>query len=416
MDINISVKKKVNWYRYALIGLALVFAIFVIYYLLSLGSSEFSVDRNSVVLDEVKRGKFKVSVRGTGVLVPDNIQWISAETEATVARVVLKSGNMVQAGGTIVELSNPQLSQDLLEVQWELEAMEAELLAERLTQESYLQQQTSNALNAKLEYERNAKEYEAREELVKTGVVSKLDFNRARLEMDQAKQRWISSEEQLKKIEENLVAQNKARSARVNQVRKRVERAQHLVDSLVVTASMDSLVLEVPLEAGQRIAIGDNIAKLSQHDSLIAELQVPEIQIRDVAVGQKVVIDTRNNKVNGSVIRITPAVVNGNVQVDVGFTEALPSDARPDLSVDGEIKIAEIADTLYVNRPLFSQSQSRSFMYRLTEDGKFAERLEVMIGYGSVSQIQITAGLEAGDRIVTSDPSRFESYQRFRIN
>ncbi len=173
--------------------------------------------------------------------------------------------------------------------------------------------------------------------------------------------------------------------------------------------------MEMPLEAGQRIAVGTNIAKLAQQNSLIAELKVPEIQIRDVAVGQKVIIDTRNNKIEGSVSRVDPAVVNGSVQVDVAFAQALPDDARPDLSVDGEIKITEIADTLYVERPLFTQSKSSTSVYKVSKDGKLAERVEVEVGYGSVNQIQIIKGLLVGDRIVTSDPTRFQTYKKFRI-
>src|SRR5690606_34568257 len=108
--------------------------------------------------------------------------------------------------------------------------------------------------------------------------------------------------------------------------------------------------------------------------------------------------------------------VNGKVQVDVRFTGTLPADARPDLSVDGEIRIAEVAGTLYVDRPLFTQSQSQSRVYRLSQDGQFAEQIDVVFGYGSVNQIQIANGLHAGDRIITSDPARFDGHARVRIN
>ena len=179
---------------------------------------------------------------------------------------------------------------------------------------------------------------------------------------------------------------------------------------------MDSIVLEMPLISGQRVITGDSIAKLAQQDSLIAELQIPEIQIRQVVVGQRVIIDTRNNKIIGSVSRIDPAVLNGNVLVDVKFTQELPDDVRPDLSVDGEIMVSEIPDALYVDRPLYAQSSSRTALFKLSDDGKFAERVNVNFGQGSVSQIQVIAGLRTGDRILVSDPTRFETHQRFYIH
>lgn len=416
MDIAVKKKKIPNIKRYAIVLAAALPLLLGAKYLWSIGKADYSVDKNALVISEVKRGDFVVSVRGTGVLVPENIQWLAAEVDATVVRVVLKAGNVVKAGDLIVELSNPQLVQQLAEAKWELEAMDSELTADRVAQESELQQQKSNELNAKLDYQRAVNEFNAHDKLIKTHAVSQLFYDRALVDMDQFKQRWQSSTEQLEKMKENLIAQNKARSARMSQMQKRVERIQEQVSDLQVKARIDSIILEVPIEAGQRLAMGANVTKLAQQDSLIAELQVPEIQIRDVAVGQKVIVDTRNNKIEGTVSRVDPAVVNGNVQVDVAFTGDLPDDARPDLSVDGEIKITEIPNTLYVARPLFAQSRSDTAFYKLTEDDRFAERVKVKVGYGSVNKIQILEGLHIGDKIVTSDSTRFESYQKFRIN
>jgi HlyD family secretion protein len=418
MDISITKKKTFNTKRYVVVFLLTLPVLFAVNYLWFLGQADFSIDRESMVFSEVKRGNFTVSVRGTGVLVPDNIQWLSAGVDAKVEKLVAKAGNIVKTGDLIVELSNPQLVQQLAEAQWELDAQDAETKADKIAQESALLEQKANVLNAKLNYESSLLEYNAQTELLdhSTGIVSKINYQRTHLETDQFKQRWLISQERLAKMQENLQAQENARAARLNKTRKSLERIQQQVDDLQVKATMNSIVLEMPLEPGQRIMLGDNIAKLVQQDSLIAEIQVPEIQIRDVAVGQRVIIDTRNNKIEGLVARVDPAVINGNVQVDVVFSESLPDDARPDLSVDGEIIITEIADTLYVDRPLFAQSRSNSSFYKLIEDGQFAERVEVMAGYGSVNQIQIIEGLQAGDKIITSDPSRLETYKKIRIN
>lgn len=418
MDILIKKKDRKdipNLKKYVVIALVAIPVLLAIKYIWYLGQADFSVDRDKLVFGEVQSGEYTVSVRGTGLLVPDNIQWLSVDVDATVVRLALKAGNIVKTGDLIIELSNPQLVQQLSEAKWELEATEAEFKAAQVAQETELLLKKSDVLNAKLDYKRGLTEFNARSTLVKTGAVSKLDYQRSKVEMDQFEQRWKSSKNELKKMGERLLAVIKARAARLNQTRKRLERIQQQVSDLQVRAPIDSVILEVPLEVGQRVMMGDNIAKLAQQDSLIAELQVPEIQIRDVAIGQRVIIDTRNNKIEGVVSRVDPAVINGNVQVDVSFSEALPDDARPDLSVDGEIKIAVIADTLYVARPLFSQSRSNSSFYKLTDDGKFAERIQVSIGYGSLNQIQILKGLQAGDKIVTSDPTRFQSYNKFRI-
>ncbi|MEX0299018.1 MAG: efflux RND transporter periplasmic adaptor subunit [Kordiimonas sp.] len=418
MDIAVTKKKSVNFKRIGIIALIVAPIAFLAHYVWVLGQADFGVESETVVVGEVKRGNFKVSVRGTGTLVPDKIRWLSAEVEANVTSLAVKAGNQVKTGDLLVELSNPRLVQELAETQWQLEAEEAELKAAQVAQESALLEQEANVLNAKLDYESSSLEYVAQGELISinsAGAAPRITYKKTGLETDLYKQRWLISQKRRDKMRENLAAQNNARAARLNLTKKRLERIQQQVDDLQVKATMDSIVLEMPLEPGQRIVMGSNITKLAEQNSLIAELQIPEIQIRGVAPGQPVTIDTRNSKINGVVSRVDPAVVNGSVQVDVTFTEELPADARPDLSVDGEIIITEIADTLYVDRPLFAQSQSRSSFYKLSPDGQFAERVEVTVGSGSVNQIQITEGLNVGDKIVTSDVSRFETYKKIRI-
>ncbi len=391
---------------------------FALNYLWLLSQANFSVDAKNIVTDEVKRGEFSVSVRGSGVLVPDNVQWLSASVEATVERVVVKPGTIVKRGDLIVELSNPQLLQLLEETQWELEARVAEAKASQVVLKSTFLIQKAAMLNAKLDYQSSKLKLEAHTQLLSRnlGVVAKIDYEQTRLETIQSKQRWDIQQEVLSTMQESIEAQNNARIARLNKMRKELERAQHQVENLTIFASIDSVVQEVPVEPGQRISMGGNIAKLAQQDSLIAEIDIPELEIRNVAIGQTVIIDTRNYKVTGRVSRIDPAVVNGNVQVDVEFTDKLPLDARPDLAVEGEIKIAEIPDTLFVNRPLFAQSQSETAVYKISQDGNFAQRVMVTLGKGSIHQIQVMDGLSSGDKIIISDPSSWDSYQKIRIN
>ena len=418
MDISRTKAKKSNFKKYVPWLFILLIAAIAVNYLRFLGQADFTVDGDTVVYDQVKRGEFSVSVRGTGLLIPDNIEWLSANVEARVERVVVKPGKLVNKGDLIVVLSNPQLEQLLEETQWELEARIAEAKADAVEKKSALLGQEARMLDAKLNYDSSKLKQEAHNELFQksTGAISKIEYEQTRLETIQLKQRWQIQQEVLTTMEENIQVQKEARIARLNKMRKELERAQQQVNSLKVYATIDSVVQAVPVEPGQRIAMGGNVARLAQQDSLIAELQVPELQIRNVSIGQRVMIDTRNNKVKGIVSRVDPAVVNGNVQVDVKFVDELPVDARPDLAVEGEITITEIADTLFVNRPLFAQSQSSSSLYKISEDGEFAERVNVKLGQGSVNQIQIISGLNIGEKIIISDSSGWDSYQKVRIN
>jgi len=418
LDIAVNKQKKTLFKKIWPIAIVVTIIAIAIKYSAFLLQADFVIDNDTLVYGEVKQGQFSISVRGAGLLVPDKIKWLAASVDGHVERVVVKPGKAVQKGELIIELSNPRLKQLQEESKWELEAMIAESKASQAEQKSGLLFQKARMLDAKLNYKSSQLRLDAQQELFnnKTGAVSKIDYEKTKLETQQFKQRWQIQEEVLRSMTDNIVVQDNARKSRINKMQKTLERAEQQVKDLMIYASLDSVVQDVAVEPGQRVNMGSNLAKLAQQDSLIAELQVAELLIGEVKLGQQVTIDTRNNKVNGVVSRVDPAVVNGNVQVDVTFTEQLPTDARPDLSVDGEIKITDIADTLYVSRPIFSQRQSNSTLYKLSSDGNIAQRTQVQLGKGSSNQIQVIEGLSVGDRIIISDSSSWQTYQKIRIN
>ncbi len=418
MDIAVKKEKKTLLKKIWPLALVVVTLAIALNYSAFLLQADFVIDNDTLVYGEVKQGQFSISVRGAGSLVPDKIQWLSASVDGHVEQVVVKPGKAVKKGELIIELSNPRLKQLQEETRWELEAIIAESKASKGEQKSALLFQKARMLDAKLNYKSSKLKLDAQQELFnnKTGAVSKIDYEKTKLETKQFNQRWQIQEEVLLSMTENIVVQENARNSRINKMRKTLERAEQQVKNLMIYASLDSVVQDVAVEPGQRVSMGSNLAKLAQQDSLIAELQVAELLIGQVSIGQQVTIDTRNNKVSGIVSRVDPAVVNGTVQVDVTFTQALPNDARPDLSVDGEIMITDIADTLYVSRPIFSQRQSNATLYKLNDDGNLAERIQVKLGKGSINQIQVIEGLAVGDRVIVSDSSSWQKYQKIRIN
>jgi len=418
LDIAVNKQKKTFLKKIWPLALVIVSIAIAIKYSAFILQADFVIDNETLVYGEVKKGQFSISVRGSGTLVPDKIQWLAADVDGHVERVVVKPGKAVKKGDLIIELSNPRLKQLQEETKWELETVIAESKASQAEQKSGLLFQKARMLDAKLNYQSSKLKLDANRELFdnKTGAVSKIDYEKTKLETQQFNQRWKIQQEVLHSMTENIAVQDNAHNSRINKMRKTLERAEQQVKSLMIYASLDSVVQDVAVEPGQRVNMGSNLAKLAQQDSLIAELQVAELLIGEVKLGQQVTIDTRNNKVTGIVTRVDPAVVNGNVQVDVEFTQALPSDARPDLSVDGEIHITDIADTLYVSRPIFSQRQSNSTIYKLNPDGNLAERTQVKLGQGSSNQIQVIEGLAAGDKVIISDSSSWQKYQKVRIN
>ncbi len=385
--------------------------------LLNKTNASYQTKKDSLLIGTVQRGDLNISVRGTGVLAPKDIRWIATTVPGRVERILKKAGAKVKKGELLLELSNPQLQQQLTEAEWELQALEAEMLARKVSLESALLDQEIAVFNEKLNHERSQLTLDAQNDLLDQGIVaiSKINYEEVKIDVMQYKQRWQLEQKRLEKRQQNQKAQNQASEARFNSMQKRVQRIQEQVASLQVTATMDSIVQAMPMELGQQVNAGTNLAMLARADHFIAELRITEKQIKDVIIGQKVTLDTRSNKIEGIVQRIDPTVINNSVQVDVELLGALPKEVRPELTVDGVIEITTITNTLFVKRPMFANSFNLANIYLIDNDGHFASKHEVKFGHMSSQYIQIEHGLIEGNSIIVSDSSAWEQHQKINI-
>lgn len=373
------------------------------------------VARASVWIDTVKRGEMLREVRGPGTLVPKEIRWIAAETNARIERVVVKPGATVAADTVILELTNPEVIDQLLAAQAALTAAQADLTARRVDLENQLLDLEARIATTEADHEAALLRAEAEGEMNRRGIVSTLQYKQTQLSARQFGTRLGIERERAAKFRQNISAQLAAEAARISQLENTAALRQRQADALRVRAGIAGVLQQVPVEEGQQVVAGTNLARVARPDLLMAELRIAETQAKDIVVGQPVKVDTRNGVVAGTVARIDPAVLNGTVQVDVELPPELPAGARPDLSVDGTIEIERLPDVLYVGRPAFGQPETQATLFRLDEGGDTARRVPVRLGRASVSLIEVQQGLAVGDRVVLSDTSQWDRFDRIKL-
>lgn len=397
-------------------GVGVLVAAVVIGIISTLDPAAPAVARESLLLDSVKRGEMLREVRGPGLLVPKEVRWIAAETSARVERILLKPGATVQPDSLILELSNPEVADAQLAAQSALAAAEADLAAQRMTLESQLLDQKANLAGFEAQYESARLQTEAESDLAAKGIIPKIQYRRSQLASEQLKIRLDIEKERAAKFAQTSEAQLAAQRARTEQLRNTADLRTRQLDGLKVRAGIAGVLQQVPVEEGQQVAAGTNLARVARPDVLMAELRIPETQVKDVREGQDVSIDTRNGLVSGRVIRIDPAVQAGTVLVVVDLTGDLPPGARPDLSVDGTIRIERLTDVMYVGRPAYSRPESEMRLFKVDTKTGVAQRVAVRLGRASVNLIEIRQGLQPGDQIVLSDTSQWDEYDRLRID
>lgn len=385
------------------------------WWLMGLSSAAPTVEKTSIWTGRVQRGNLVVAVRGNGTLVPETIRWITPITEGRVEKVLVRPGQAVKADTVLLELSNTERLQAVVDAQWALKAAEAELESLDVQLHNRLLEYRSTVASVQSEQTQAKVKLEMNESLAASGLVADMDVRFARIRSRELNDRLQMEQEKAKTFEQSLRAQRAVQQARVAQLREQLRLRQEQADALRVRAGLDGVLQELPVEVGQRVASGQNLAKVAQPAPLKAELLVPEAQAKDLRVGLSATVDTRNTVIRGLVSRIDPAVRNGTVKVDVTFPGSLPPDARPDLSVDGTIELARLENVLYVSRPVAALSHQTMGLFRLASDGRSAGRVQVQVGQCSVNAMEVQSGLSVGDEVILSDTSQWSSASRIDL-
>jgi HlyD family secretion protein len=373
------------------------------------------VDSNALWIGTVQKGEFVRQVRGTGSLVPRETRWVSSDSAGRVERILVRPGAWVEPDTVLVELSNPELIQEVEELRWEFDARKAGLASLEAELERQLLDARAAYMASRSDLESVNLEAQAEEELARKGIVSRIQHQQTLLRVGQLAQRVELESERIAQLRKSIDSQLDAEKARLEQTRKQLERHEQRIVQLQVQGGVAGVLQRIDVEPGQQIERGVNIARVARQDELIAELRVPESQAREIQLGQAVSVDMRGSRVSGEIVRIDPAVVGGAVQVDVRIVDDLPAGARPDLSVDGTIMLERLEDVMFVGRPAFGQPESTVSLFRVEENGQ-ARRVMVELGRASLSEIEVRSGLVPGDRVVLSDTARWNGQERIRLD
>ena len=416
MDIAIPQNEHAKLVRRIVIAVVLLLGVAVAAYALTrLRPAAPSVDGASLFSDTVKRGDLLRAVHGVGTLVPEDIQWIPALNTARVSKIILHPGATVRANSIILELSNPELERDTLDAEYQLKAAEAQFQSVKAQMGSDILNQKAAAAAVRSEYEQSKIQHAVDEKMLEQKLGAEVTARLSKVKEDQLAIRAQLEEARSKNAEDTAEAKIAAEKSHVDQQRALYNLRRSQLDALHVRAGINGVLQLVPVEVGQSVAPGTNLARVADPRKLKAQIKIAETQANELSPGMKSTIDTRNGIVAGHVSRIDPSVQNGTVTVDISIDEALPNGARPDLSVDGTIETENLKNILYVGRPAFGQPQATVGLFKLNEDGTEAVRTSVKLGRFSVSSVEVLQGLKEGDRVILSDTSAWSSYERIRL-
>lgn len=386
----------------ALIALMLV-------YLVKQSVNQVTLDKKDLVIAQVIQGDLRVAVDGYGKLVSDKQELITALTRATVKEIVLKPGAVVEQGSLIVKLENPELGYQLSSAQQQLVSLQANSRQLALNQQREVLAENARIAEYSAQFEAATLKREAEEKLFKQGIVSGLKFRESQLHEKQLATKIELAKQSLSHLQKVHQEALLIQQEHINQQLNTVKNAQDRIDALNVIAKFDGILQRLPVNLGQSINPGQEIALIGSTSDLIAEILVPQSQANALQIGQTVEVDTRQSIVLGEISRIDPIVKDNAVLVDVTFTQPLDSHMRPEQNVDAEIITDILTNVAYIERPANIQAKNKQAMYRIEQGNNKAKRVDVTFGTKTSRYVAIKAGAAAGDSFILTDLTNYQT-------
>ena len=406
-------KKKIR--RTIYIAAAVVLIPLVTYALSKLKPAAPTVDSATVWTDTVKRGPMLREVRGLGTLVPETIRLIPAATDGQVVQRNLLPGTPLKADTVILEMSNPELQQTALDAEYQMKGAEANLEQTKALLQNQLMDKRTQAASISSAYHTAVLDKDTNQQLAANGLVSDLIYKKSQVVADELAKQDELAQKEVETFSNSIASQIAVQQATVDEKRAMYNLKKSQLDQLKIRPGIDGVLQELDVEVGQKVTQGTVLARVAQPTHLKAQLKIAETQAKDITIGQKASVDTHNGIIAGHVMRIDPAVVNGTVTVDVALDGELPQGARPDLSVEGTIELERLTDVLYVGRPVHGEANSTVGLFKVVDDGGAAVRAQVQLGRTSVNTVEIVKGLQIGDKVILSDMSAWDNYDRVQL-
>lgn len=391
------------------------FSLVVTFGALRLRSASPTIPKTSLQFATVESGPMICRVDGTGTLVPQEVRWLSATSDGHVDHIFLSPGAHVRPDTLILQLSNPDLERQIIDAGLAMKKSEAELANLRVQLESQLlnekasqTQLEADAAAARLEADRD-------EALYKEQVGASVNAKISRARADSLATRMQIEKEKLGIAEEARQAQLAAKQAEVAQMEALYSLRTQQKQALQVRAGMDGVLEEVSIGNGQQVTPGTILARVASSARLTARVHVPEAQAGSVELNQRATITLQDNSYPARVVHIDPEVQNGTVSIDLKFVGPQPREARSDLSASAAIDVQNIPRTTFIEWPLQVRAGEPLSLFCLSDDGKQANRVSVVLGHVSEDRAQIVQGLQPGDQVIVSDMSAWRRYQHLQL-
>jgi len=368
----------------------------------------------SVTLATVRTGSIANSINASGIVIPVHEEQVASPTATRVAKVHARLGQQVQAGDLLLELDHRTVVLAMDGLKEQLAQQENRIVALTLEMEQKRKQLQSAIELLQLDLEATRVKLGRYQTLRKAGGVSAEDLLTAELNV---KRNEIQLRQQHELIDDGQRATSTSiDGARLqkNILQRQLQEQQQLLAQTAVRAPFAGMLTSLLADEGASVAAGQMVARVSELNNYKVEASLSDFHARALQPGQAVLVEQANVQLQGVVQTILPEIQNGTVKLLVTLAEPHHAMLRNKLRVEVNIVTEHKKNALLADAgPAFNGRGPQSLF--VVRDG-VARKTTLDIGASDGKVVEIIAGARAGDRIITSDTSRYQERASVRID
>ena len=410
--MDIKLEKKRGWRAllqkknipYAVVGL---FVMFIVAMLLRDGRSTLRVDAQMLSISEVRQAEFNDYVRLTGSVQPITTVQLSPLEAGIVERIVAEEGEQVKRGDVIVELSNNNLSMQILQSEADLAEKQNILRNTLISMEQQRLTLRQEQLQLDLEVQRKRRTFEQNDELYRNNLLARetwlqskedyeLSLRRRELIMERQRQDSLYRTNQVVQMESDL-----------NSMSRNMQLIRQRVDNLKVKAPIDGEVGMLDVVLGQSISSGASIGQVNDLSAFKVTAQIDEHYIDRIVRGLTASFERQDHNYQMTLSKVYPEVREGQFRADFIFSGDIPDNIRSGQTYYMNLQLGQSSDALLIPRGAFYQTTGGAWVYVFDASGERAYRRMIRIGRQNPQYYEVVEGLQAGERVITSGYENF---------
>ena len=397
-------------------GAAVLLAVAAALYVRFALTRSVTVREASVVIAPVRMEVFTEYVPATAMVAPRTTAYLDAVEGGQVAEVYVEEGVFVKRGQVLIKLKNTNLQLEMLgrqaQLMEQLDRLNQTILAfeqARVTHEKEL-------IESSAQIDQLEQRQQRREALRATGMVSKEEVDELAIDLTRARKLQAAATEARDiddKFRNEQVAQ--LRSA-IKTTRENLDVASETMESLLVKAPITGQLTALSADLGAAKTPGQRIGQIDDSTAYKVEAGIDEFYLGRVKPGQLATAESNGKTWKLEVAKVYTQVTDRQFKVDLYFTAAAaPEGLRRGQSMQIRLEVGAPSRGLVTANGPFFEETGGNWVFVLPPTGTVAQRRAVRFGRRNPEQIEVLAGLTAGERILSSGYEQLRKFDRIQI-